>query len=256
MKAAPCSWRVVTWRTPVWTLRASRTSMVSSPGTENTYSQPSAARQSTRRWAAVRARVVVIGRKPSKSTVRGPPFGLVGQIRLQLVDRSLVAIARLVGKQKPLGTFHGVVAASIEGLLSQQPGLHELLGLRERRLRGHQALPRLGEDFARLCDGLLGRLEEPPCRRRRLPREPGVVAPEPGDLDLDDRPLRCGFGQRVERALRLAPHREDLLHLSCHCAPIVLVRPRLYAPTPAPPSDSLSVDRPRRAVRCVDEPRR
>jgi hypothetical protein len=53
MNAAPCSWRVVTWVMRVSSARASRMSIVSSPGTENTHSQPSAARQSTRSWAAV-----------------------------------------------------------------------------------------------------------------------------------------------------------------------------------------------------------
>jgi hypothetical protein len=54
MKAAPCSWRVVTWRTVGRRDNASRTSIVSSPGTEKTQSTPSAERQSTRRSAAVR----------------------------------------------------------------------------------------------------------------------------------------------------------------------------------------------------------
>src|SRR6478752_3300896 len=55
MNAAPCSWRVVTWRIRSDRLSASRTSIVSSPGTEKTYSQPSVSRHSTRRSAAVRA---------------------------------------------------------------------------------------------------------------------------------------------------------------------------------------------------------
>src|SRR3712207_4311603 len=42
------------WRTWGWSASASRTSIVSSPGTLKTYSHPSAARQSTRRCAAVR----------------------------------------------------------------------------------------------------------------------------------------------------------------------------------------------------------
>src|SRR5436190_5597889 len=54
MNAAPCSWRVVMWRTRLSRLSASSTSIVSSPGTENTYRQPSVARHSTRRSAAVR----------------------------------------------------------------------------------------------------------------------------------------------------------------------------------------------------------
>ena len=55
MNAAPCSWRVVTWVTDSWRRSASRMSIVSSPGTEKTYRQPSAARHSTRSAAAVRA---------------------------------------------------------------------------------------------------------------------------------------------------------------------------------------------------------
>ena len=55
MNAAPCSCRVVTWRTDSVRDSASRMSIVSSPGTEKTQSQDSAARQSTRRSAAVRA---------------------------------------------------------------------------------------------------------------------------------------------------------------------------------------------------------
>src|SRR5688500_13149667 len=58
MKAAPCSWRVVTWRICSLRLSASRTSIVSSPGTEKTHSQPSASRHSTRRSAAVRGRAL------------------------------------------------------------------------------------------------------------------------------------------------------------------------------------------------------
>src|SRR3954462_8767937 len=57
MNAAPCSWRVVTWRGPFASAAApsaSSTSIVSSPGTEKTYSQPSAVRHSTSNWAAVR----------------------------------------------------------------------------------------------------------------------------------------------------------------------------------------------------------
>ena len=53
MNAAPCSWRVVTCRMRLSSASASRMSIVSSPGTENTHSQPSAARQSTSRREAV-----------------------------------------------------------------------------------------------------------------------------------------------------------------------------------------------------------
>src|SRR3954454_20690204 len=63
MNAAPCSWRVVTCWICVCRDSASRTSIVSSPGTEKTYSQPSAARQSTTRSAARRGRSVGIGRR-------------------------------------------------------------------------------------------------------------------------------------------------------------------------------------------------
>ena len=54
MNAAPCSWRVVMWRTVGWSASASRMSIVSSPGTEKTYSQRSASRHATSRSAAVR----------------------------------------------------------------------------------------------------------------------------------------------------------------------------------------------------------
>src|SRR6187401_1147198 len=59
MNAAPCSCRVVMWWTASWRLNASRTSIVSSPGTEKTYSQPSAARHSTSSAAAVRGASVM-----------------------------------------------------------------------------------------------------------------------------------------------------------------------------------------------------
>src|SRR6186713_2993537 len=61
MNAAPCSCRVVTCLIRVSSARASRMSIVSSPGTEKTHSQPSAARQSTRRRAAVGRGSDVIG---------------------------------------------------------------------------------------------------------------------------------------------------------------------------------------------------
>src|SRR4029077_12493449 len=60
MNAAPRAWRVVTCRISGRRDRASRTSIVSSPGTEKTYSQPSAARHSTSRAAAVRGRPSVM----------------------------------------------------------------------------------------------------------------------------------------------------------------------------------------------------
>src|SRR4051812_7688633 len=66
MNAAPCSWRGGTGRIEMWSTRGSRMSIVSSPGTEKTYSQPSATRQSTRRWAAVR---------PDRSRVTRPSLG-------------------------------------------------------------------------------------------------------------------------------------------------------------------------------------
>src|SRR5438552_17289819 len=53
MNAAPCSWRTVMWRMASVCDNASRTSSVSSPGTEKTYSQPSASRQATSSSAAV-----------------------------------------------------------------------------------------------------------------------------------------------------------------------------------------------------------
>src|SRR5450759_473472 len=67
MNAAPCSCRVVMWRTASWRLSASRMSIVSSPGTEKTYSHSSAARHSTRREAAVRAGAAAISARVYRS---------------------------------------------------------------------------------------------------------------------------------------------------------------------------------------------
>src|SRR6187397_2095283 len=84
MNAAPCSCRVVMWRTTSWRLSASRTSIVASPGTEKTYSQPSAARHSTSSVAAVRGAWVMPG---SLRDVRSRSSGC---------DRSCVAPYRWV----------------------------------------------------------------------------------------------------------------------------------------------------------------
>src|SRR5262245_35363551 len=123
MKAAPCSWRVVMWRTWPWPLSASRMSIVSSPGTEKTYSQASAARQSTRRWAAVRAPVVVTAGSLAGALARpARPAGVsASEVRVDLVDGQLVALAGLVGCQHQLASHDVVVADAVQRLLGEQP---------------------------------------------------------------------------------------------------------------------------------------
>ena len=111
---------------------ASRTSIVSSPGTEKTYSQPSAARQSTRRWAAVRAPVVVIGRKPSRRSRRH--LGFAGRS----CSRRPRDSPRLGGDD--------VRGADRPGHRRRQPDRDRLRG-------GAGARPRRGADRDRVDDG-------------------------------------------------------------------------------------------------------
>src|SRR5262245_30315464 len=123
-------------------------SIVSSPGTEKTYSQPSAARQSTRRWAAVRRWVAVIGGKPSRHSPADPFAGRAspGQAGLEVVDGGLVSLAGLVGEAEQLRSIRAVVAGSVESLLDEQPLLHQGLDAGELRRRGEPSSC-FGEDL-------------------------------------------------------------------------------------------------------------
>src|SRR5258705_4566318 len=87
MNAAPCSWRVVMWRRAPCRLSASRTSIVSSPGTEKTYSQPSAARHSTSSAAAVRGASVMPG------SLRDGAFGTARATHTHRMDGTLLRLA-------------------------------------------------------------------------------------------------------------------------------------------------------------------
>src|SRR5437763_16950426 len=106
MKAAPCSWRVVMWRTSARLPSASRMSIVSSPGTENTYSQPSAARHSTRSWAAVRC--VTPGR-------------VAGDVGSSADPRCAIAPPTAAGaRRRP----SGLDERDIDDVLGEEPDLH------------------------------------------------------------------------------------------------------------------------------------
>src|SRR5207249_8062085 len=104
MNAAPCSWRTVMWRmASVWD-KASRTSSVSSPGTEKTYSQPSASRQATSRSAAVRA--LASTRAPAARTAKDDLVGLREDHDPQLGHV-------LDGPAQPLAALAGVLHTAV-----------------------------------------------------------------------------------------------------------------------------------------------
>src|SRR3954453_8560332 len=94
MNAAPCSWRVVTWRTDSERDSASRTPLVSSPGPEKTNSVPSDSRHSTSSEAAVRPP----GRRVTAARLLRPGEDHDPDLR-HVVDRvaqSLATLARVL----------------------------------------------------------------------------------------------------------------------------------------------------------------
>src|SRR5262245_24372246 len=178
MNAAPCSWRVVTWRTVEWSASASSTSIVSSPGTENTHSQPSAARQSTRRWAAVRR-----GAGLTRLSLRGvgdlDPDGVeveVLPVHRGHVDDPDPEVRRAQLAERP--RVAPVVGRRAQGVGREAVGDVDLLGRRPARA----AVPRqLDADEARaaVVVDLDRRLDLDAPDRADAARQAERVAPEP-----------------------------------------------------------------------------